>query len=118
MQLLIFLLHSPLQHDMKDSMQQHFSSNPFSINRLLPGNGTVQGNGGTGDHKPGQELSAYDYGGGGGGSSSSSAAAAAVSASSFEHHHAASAASAVSSMYYPPPLYPVHPAVSSVHTNL
>ncbi len=104
---------------MKDSMQQHFSSNPFSINRLLPGNGTVQGNGGTGDHKPGQELSAYDYGGGGGSSSSSAAAAAAaVSASSFEHHHAASAASAVSSMYYPPPLYPVHPAVSSVHTNL
>jgi hypothetical protein len=73
----------------------HFSNNPFSINRLLPGSGSHLGGGGGGEQKHDIVPSYADYNG-------FSAAAA---------HHEATAAS---SMYhYPPPLYPVHPAVAT-----
>ena len=95
--------------------EMHFSSsNPFSINRLLPGShGGLDGGGGAADQKL---HSAYaDYNG--------------FAASSAIHHDASSAAHAVSaSMYHhyappPPPLYPataaaaVHSSVAAVSTS-
>ena len=86
-------------HSMKSSSasEMHFSSsNPFSINRLLPGShGGLDGGGGAADQKL---HSAYaDYNG-------------------FTHHDASSAAAAASMYHHyappPPPLYPA----ASVHS--
>ena len=84
-------------------VSSEYSSNPFSINRLLPG-----------EQK--HELSPYDYNG------FSAAAAAATAASSAAAAAGTPTSHAHESMYYPPPpLYPLHhhPAASSVHqTNI
>ncbi len=87
--------------------EMHFSNNPFSINRLLPGShlgGATAGGGATGggsEHKH-DIVPSYDY------STVNGFSAAAA------HHEAAAAG-----MYhYPPPLYPVHPAVSSTASSV
>ena len=83
-----------------DGRSDHYSSNPFSINRLLPGN--MSNNGSVLDHK--HEISSSPY-------ENYNNSFPTTNQHHNQHHEA---------MYYPPPppssLYPVHP-VSSVHSS-
>ena len=76
-----------------DAMHQ-FTTNPFSINRFLPG----------GHLTDPKDMPHYDYG--------QISTAGQVGAGQFGGH------TGHESMYYPPPLYPVHHTpTSSVHSN-
>lgn len=93
-------------HHMKMAAEmQYNASNPFSINRLLPGNG---GSGGAlaaaAAADPQQAKQHLDL--------HSSATSAGYDYNAFASHTS-------ESMYYPPALYPVHHSVAnSVHSNI
>ena len=79
---------------LKAADMHQFTTNPFSINRFLPG----------GHLTDPKDMPHYDYG--------QISSAGQVGAGQFGGHHGHE------SMYYPPPLYPVHHTpTSSVHSN-